>query len=226
MRDRLQTKEYFEQFILESQMRVDTADGKILSLLNGEEVRGNLSILRDTAFQSRFEILLARYSLGEGITEIKNSFLQSISAFENKYEPGNYSVYLQYIALSTLLNVDDNIRNRIHTILLDKKTDDAFYNFLLFGEFEGRQWKFIEKYKDIIEADSDSRIELVERLLSKWYVRNKSSYWYNSHKATNRCLYFGYWALEIAALVKILDIPDDSFKDHKYYPYDLVHFGG
>ncbi|HEM3533727.1 TPA: DUF1911 domain-containing protein [Streptococcus suis] len=39
-------------------------------------------------------------------------------------------------------------------------------------------------------------------------------------------LYFGYWALEIAALVKVLNIPDDSFKNHKYYPYDLVHFGG
>lgn len=226
MRDQLQTKEYFTQFILESQNRFHNADSKIQSLLEGEKVQGNLSILRHTAFQSRFETLLAKYSRGDDISEIKENYLLGISSFENKYTSGNYSNYLQYIALSTLLNVDNASKIRLKKVLQDNGTNDALYNFLLFGKFEGRNWKFIEKYKNIIEADAEDRVQLVKKLLSKWYVSNKSAYWYDFHKYTDRYLYYGYWALEVAALVKVLNIPDASFKDNKYYPYDLVHFGG
>lgn len=32
----------------------------------------------------------------------------------------------------------------------------------------------------------------------------------------------GYWAFEVAAIVKIKGLDDSSFRDHKYYPSQLL----
>ena len=34
----------------------------------------------------------------------------------------------------------------------------------------------------------------------------------------------GYWAWEVALLVKCFNLDDSEFKDHEFYPHDLVHF--
>jgi len=36
--------------------------------------------------------------------------------------------------------------------------------------------------------------------------------------------FLGFWAWEVALIVKFLGIDDSSFKDNDFYPYDLVHF--
>lgn len=92
----------------------------------------------------------------------------------------------------------------------------------------------ISSYKDIkqfrpwvaeLYQKPYERETIISKQLSNWYKSQRSSYFYGYDKEKEP-LYFGYWALEVAALVKVLNIPDDSFKDKKYYPYDLVHFGG
>lgn len=103
--------------------------------------------------------------------------------------------------------------------------NDALHNFILTGEYQARVWDYIADFKQVIKANKKERIKLVEKLLSKWYVSRQDEYWYGNHRMEDRLLYFGYWAGDVAALVKILKIPDDTFKDQKYYPHDLVHFG-
>jgi hypothetical protein len=39
----------------------------------------------------------------------------------------------------------------------------------------------------------------------------------------DRTSFFGYWAFEAAAVVKMLQIPDSTLLDNPYYPRDLVH---
>ena len=57
--------------------------------------------------------------------------------------------------------------------------------------------------------------------MANWYRFNQGEPWYGSH---DKEFYDGYWAFDVCGLVKILGIDDDVVKDHKYYPYDLVHF--
>lgn len=224
MRDILKDKEYLEAFISRQCSRIEELQESLLEVDRyNERIISNINSI---IFQSFLEVLFAKYSVGNDVGEIKGYFLKNLSFFEASYETGNYAFYLQYIALARLLNIDEFATNRIRKTLSKGNTNDAFYNFILSGNYEGRDWKFIQKYKEVIEANPEDRVQLVKKLLSKWYVSNRSSYWYDFHKQTERSLYFGYWALEIAALVKVLNIPDDSFKDKKYYPYDLVHFGG
>lgn len=37
-------------------------------------------------------------------------------------------------------------------------------------------------------------------------------------------MYKGYWAWEVATVVKVKGLYDTSFKDNPYYPYDMVHW--
>jgi hypothetical protein len=55
-------------------------------------------------------------------------------------------------------------------------------------------------------------------------TKAKDDYWIDLHKSKQANNYFGYWAWEVAAIVKIKGIDDSSLKTHKYYPYDAVHW--
>lgn len=48
--------------------------------------------------------------------------------------------------------------------------------------------------------------------------------WHDSHKETDPeyCIYTGYWVFELAALVADAGIDDSAFRDHPFYPKDLV----
>ncbi|HEM7878850.1 DUF1911 domain-containing protein [Burkholderia contaminans] len=50
--------------------------------------------------------------------------------------------------------------------------------------------------------------------------------WHDSHlNLSNEWgLYFGYWAIEAAALSYILELDDTSLREHIVYPKDLVDF--
>jgi hypothetical protein len=53
---------------------------------------------------------------------------------------------------------------------------------------------------------------------------HKTELWYGTHLKDKG--YSGYWAWEVAAVVKILGLDDLIFKDNPYYPYDMVHWNG
>jgi hypothetical protein len=57
-----------------------------------------------------------------------------------------------------------------------------------------------------------------------WYQGHSDAAWHSTHlnKAVN--CYSGYWAWEVAALVKIKGIDDASLKNQKYYSFDAVHW--
>ncbi|RNC86850.1 MAG: DUF1911 domain-containing protein [Winogradskyella sp.] len=44
---------------------------------------------------------------------------------------------------------------------------------------------------------------------------------YNQHAKSNGN-YVGYWCFVVAAIVKIKDLDDSSFKNSKYYPKDML----
>jgi hypothetical protein len=70
-------------------------------------------------------------------------------------------------------------------------------------------------------SNLDDDIEFLEELKTyskKWYTRHKSLHWYNSHDSEN-CSYFGYWAIEAAAIAKIRGLSLLDTKFGEYFPY-------
>ncbi|MBF4636310.1 DUF1911 domain-containing protein [Agreia pratensis] len=80
----------------------------------------------------------------------------------------------------------------------------------------------------VFQAEESKRPKLMSAFLKVWYQQNKRVMWWNSHEriAAGGLSYGGYWCFEAAAVVKLLDIDDSSFRDNEFYPADLVHPDG
>ena len=70
--------------------------------------------------------------------------------------------------------------------------------------------------------DKEEAKRMLTEYLEKWYNLNKNTPWYNTHLRNDSNS--SYWAWEIAAVVKIMQIYDSHLKDNIFYPYDMVHW--
>ena len=94
---------------------------------------------------------------------------------------------------------------------------------------------------EVLSSSSpEERVELVKRYLDDWptYIGQVegATIGFNASTATRNVNslddllkamndhYVGFWAWEVALIVKFLGIDDSSFKGSDFYPYDLVHF--
>jgi hypothetical protein len=228
MRDTIKDSEYFKYYLDKQKTRLTFYKNKLPEIDTSKEKV--MRSMKNAIFTINFEILVARYSKGDDLKPIRAEYIKSIPAFKEALSDIIDMNTLQFIALAVLLNVN-LFEDKEFLSLLDK-----------FGVSHGIIDIFMNKgdaidissYKDIkqfrpwvaeLYQKPYERETIISKQLSNWYKSQRSSYFYGYDKEKEP-LYFGYWALEIAALVKVLNIPDDSFKDKKYYPYDLVHFGG
>lgn len=93
---------------------------------------------------------------------------------------------------------------------------------------------------EMLDADSTKQIALAEKYLDRWAKlmstlngmgmlngasrANGAKSNADLAKLAEHGLFKGFWAWELAMIVRILDIDDSSFADHQLYPADLVHF--
>ena len=75
----------------------------------------------------------------------------------------------------------------------------------------------------IFHANPTNRAELMRNYLGSWYEASRLEPYYESHANAKR--YLGYWSWEAGAISVALNINDDLYRDHKFYPRDLVAFG-
>ncbi|NHQ86765.1 DUF1911 domain-containing protein [Iodobacter sp. HSC-16F04] len=77
----------------------------------------------------------------------------------------------------------------------------------------------------VIVSPAEERPALVKAFLDGWYKKMKDCYWYGSHTdEVGHSSYFGYWAFEAALVTFLWDVDDSSYRDHLYYPKDLIDF--
>ena len=145
------------------------------------------------------------------------------------------------VSLGVLLNIpDDNIKQLITYVQqMDEQAEPADWTpdlllwFMLnsrMGEDKKQTYAnklaFPKLYKGLFKLTQLSDAQAAKKALidyiGKWYNLNKDAPWYNNHLKTSS--YRGYWAWEVAAVAKILQIDDSDLKDNPYYPYDMVHW--
>jgi len=76
------------------------------------------------------------------------------------------------------------------------------------------------------DASPSEKKSLLKTFLDDWYSSSWQSAWYNNHEKeddeeNNWDFYFGYWSLEAALIVNLLNIEDLRFNSHWHYPSDL-----
>jgi len=196
-------------------------------------------------------IIHVKYSIGEPIKESYKDICEVISILEKYWNPNlvrfkkgrkpiYYDMYiLEYnffmrklLSLMVLNDLDKKYFEIIRKLIDRDKVKDGLYDYLLSYKFSDRKISkqvYPEKPKNqiidiILEEDKEACIKRIKNYIDKqWYKTYKNSGFYNSHMLPeDKYSFYGYWAFEVAAIVKIKDLDDSSFRDNQYYPKDLL----
>ena len=219
MRDTLKTKAYFDEYIKEESERADKFKNKIES---GTLPADRVFPVKCKLCTIRINLLIAKYSAGVSIDELRNEFLQIISSVEDCWSAESYDENLRLLSLCVLFNADNDIRERAAKLIREKGEYDGLIECLRSGELtDGASLCYPKVYGELrdILIDGDTA-KIKGYLQKKWYKSHRGSYWFDSHKSKEK-LYFGYWAFETAALMKAMKIDAAGLDGAEYFPYDL-----
>ncbi|WP_225935789.1 PoNe immunity protein domain-containing protein [Pseudomonas fakonensis] len=146
-----------------------------------------------------------------------------------------YQEFVQVVSFCVLLHRDDLLTRFVR--LTDRAgfyCQDVLYEDLLKKRLPGRYEVdefYHAAYRSLIEAvyaeTADCAAERLSAYCRGWYsgFADVANYWHDSHLTMTETdgAYFGYWALEAAAIAYLYDI-DDSAVDHMVYPRDLIEY--
>jgi len=210
----------------------------------------NLTLRKMSWFLRDIKILISHYSSNnekEKLRELYSILIKDIGnvwkkeVVKLKDSKGNdLGVYIlePYIfmrwmlSLGVLLDVPNNEFNILVDLIKRDEINDKLYDFLISSRIE--DWKISDSMslkkpensiQEIIDIQDNTECErnIKEYLNKEWYKTYKYAGFYNSHtKPDDMFLFYGYWAFEVAALVKIKGLDDSSFRTNKYYPDTLL----
>ncbi|WP_179999205.1 PoNe immunity protein domain-containing protein [Acinetobacter sp. YH12239] len=79
----------------------------------------------------------------------------------------------------------------------------------------------------VFDADAAKRPAMMLQYLEDWYEASRREPYHDQHPRADiddGFLYYGYWSWEAAAVTWLLDIDDTIYREHQFYPKDLVDF--
>ncbi|MEW4353448.1 PoNe immunity protein domain-containing protein [Streptococcus pneumoniae] len=228
MRDSLFDKDHFDSLYNYYNEKISHLEDSIYQDTVKDKVR---KIAPIRLFNWKFQQLKIMCSRGDSLDDIKQAYLKLFDNFIDIFTSDINIDIQHFIALGLLLNVSEEELTLLKKIKDNRNIIDGFIGLCL-SDVQAISTSdledLLENYNSLFNIYNSSTLDKESKIISylqNWYNQMRETYFYGSHKDTG-FFYTGYWSFEIAALVKILNIPDDSFKDHKYYPYDLVHFEG
>lgn len=230
MRDKIKDKAYFDDYITQQKSRIKRFTEK----LEAGSIREDrvLPVLKKVD-SLKYSIFEAGYSRGDGLDELKETFLNIMRDFPKFTNPkSEYVDTLWIVSIAIMFEIEGEEWDTLSKYVYDSGIDDWLLGYLMssrngnkgFCDWEVRIGNPYNYLKNIIET-SNIRIEKIQDYLeNKWYKAHRETAWYDIHKSSEK-LYSGYWSYETGAIVKILNLDDRSLIDVPYYPYDLVHYG-
>jgi len=219
MRDTLKTKTYFDEYIREESERAIKFENKIAS---GTLAADRVIPVKRKLFSIQINLLIAKYSAGVSIDELRSEFLQIVRSAEECLSAESYDEIIRLLSLCVLFNADNDIKERVAKLIRENGKYDSLIECLCSGaKPDGSALCYPDVYaelRDMICGGDTAKIK--GYLQKKWYKSHRDSYWFDSHKSKEK-LYFGYWAFEVAALMKVLKTDAAELNGAQYFPYDL-----
>lgn len=229
-------KSYFAQRI----ERLDQiVDDQCRKLRDQPEVYVKPAMFLYTNFRSRYQQIFLGYSAGEDLDRLRARFPAVVETYEiylrdKEASPNDladldeYIVSLWLVSFAILFEVDADLWQRLLSCIGNEGRDALFDALVNTRSPGGKQagdllhgTTFGPLFNAIL-ARGESRDAFVKRYLKDWYKSLAPTYWINSHLKPKGGTFFGYWAIEVAGVVKAFDMDDAAFREMPYYPRDLV----
>lgn len=224
MRDSIRTKAYFDEFIAQDKERICKFQDKLNSGSIDDE---RVPLINNKIIYLKTDLIIAKYSRGDSINDIKNEFEELIDMVCEKGDVSIYEDNLCLASLAYLLGVNSDKMMRLRSKLMESETYDYLIDFVFLGsesDIDINKISFQREYKKLTKYIDDRTKETFLKYLRGWYRSHLHSSWYDSHKNEKFKLYFGYWCFEAGAIAKRLQLDDNDLQNEQYYPYDMVHF--
>jgi len=81
--------------------------------------------------------------------------------------------------------------------------------------------KYLKHWAKILSESRGDKVHSFGHSITKSHITNKTLHKEIVGKYPN---YRGNWAWEIVCLVKLLNIDNSSFRDHEFYPVEMVDY--
>jgi hypothetical protein len=241
MRDHRADRSYFDELIEANEAAVadgrrDAADADLKS--DDIELYVDLLQIYRTA---AFTLTNASYSRGDSISVVRDHVtelitaetlyrqhqpLTSAGAYTFASHPAQYLQPLQVLSLSLLLGIESGRAELIAAT--GSQGMDSIYDFLADPSHSvdgvGDKVAWPKPYAGLLEAVRSGSPEPLRNFLETWYNNSRKAPWWGTHLSieSGDRRYSGYWCYEAAAVTKILQIDDSSYRDNEYYPRDLL----
>ena len=124
MRDTIKSKEYFDEYILKMSEGIKRFEEGIAA---GKYLNDKILFVKDYIFQKKIGIIIAKYSKGDSIEEIKKEFESSLDLFGEVWDDSVYESNIIFASLAYLLNLDDGKLNIIKNILSKYESYVSYY---------------------------------------------------------------------------------------------------
>jgi hypothetical protein len=229
LRDQFKDEKYFKNEII-----------RFTEIINDLSVQPNLTAFNYWSISSKFQrIISLRFSAGTPVSELVKDYGPALDNYVKGWEEkeATYADILLMISLGILFETSTEDFNRLVAYVektdnnkqLDNWKPDSLLWFLLNSraktENKGEGILFPPVYQPLYEITrlpKEAAEKAAADYMNNWYKMHKDDPWFNAHLKDRG--YGGYWAWEVAAVVKVMGLDDSSFKDHPYYPYDMVHW--
>jgi hypothetical protein len=196
-------------------------------------------------------LFLLRYTAGESLDELRADLTGVIELYEQSTayaraehksddaaplmpdELEDYERMMQLIGLCFLLHRTDLLPRIAAMFDGSIEGEDGLYedllSYYLDDRYEADGLLHAKPYKHLLKGlrrEEPKSMEDIEKYLKAWYPAMKNLTWHDSHLdlTENGPGYFGYWAIEAAAVVFLLNLDDRSIRDILVYPKDLVDY--
>ncbi len=208
------------------------------SIETGRAKPDRLPSLKRAIYSDRLDLAQTHFSNGASKEVVTQSVYNCVPAFEDSFEFvkgfGQYDDMVWLLSLAILCDIDEAHFTRIVNVLKRDKANDRLIEKLIHYKLPnerlsgyGNNYIQREPYShlDSLVIGYDKSTTYIKQYLDKkWYQGHSDAAWHNTHLNTKVNCFAGYWAWEVAALVKIYGIDDTSLQNQKYYPYRAVHW--
>lgn len=231
MRTKFKNAAYFQSYITLNNEDIEFFDD---GLKSGATKEDRVPAVNRQLFTTSIHTLIAKYSAGAPLDEIKNDFPEVVSRLEKGWQNegkkihfDNYVLMLWMLSLGILLDSNESDFRKIVDVLDSSSQNDYLFDTIIASKLPDRKINSEMLYpaefgylKNLCENKDAAALK--EYLDDSWYKKMKSAYWFDNDKNKND-VFFGYWSFETATFIRILGLDDSSLKDQQYYPHDLVH---
>lgn len=250
IRQGIKTEDYFDKYLVSGieqiqRRKLMLLNGQVVTdrlnwFKKGQfDLMLNLTIANYTAGKSN-EVV--KENLLTAIEYLKDSWSSKVVLLNyevvsyNQYTGSSYNQILIVLSLGYLLDINKADLKKIAVVIDQDNVKDFLFEFIIRAKIKDREPITEESYRDffgipkcleklrqaITETEKSKAEKLVKEFITKdWTKYQKELGGLENHKSKHDT-YFGYWSFETAAIVKIMDLDDSSFRECQYYPKDLV----